>query len=879
MKLASRRPQGQRVGRENQSDDDDEDELSYEPEEIQHRRDPEYRFRVDKEIQQMRLQLTFEDIIQKYSRDFSNIGDEIDLLTGEIVVDRGHIRGMRNEKDMEGFGSDSNARKDSKTGKGADGEGVDFGLKRKTSAAVPQPSSTTVAVKHSTAMQPRHAIGSHSGDGKKLSSIGMAAMSPLAFEPLDLWGKDVAADPLWRAPELPIPRFKSSFAANLFADKYSIPVRDHTNSLWAPGGDRHQDDDAEEIQRLESRTRSLPLLRRAPKMTMKKLITAPLVGGSDEEDSILLGPKTLPPVFSSRVAEPKPPAPRPVKHISGKPSQPERWVEAERQPTTSKFQNFLPSPESSFDESENQISGVPVRKDKLSTPKATENQFFPREGREWFSQTLFVELRSSFLLNDSSYISFDDETGFPTPPASDCESASLSTRKSPNETRSFDVSAIATAAAQHQKSFSLSGRAEAAIVQPKKQEQPRTTIMATRNDPDPLYYFSDEERGYTKKRKRAFIGLVEPTLASTALVPLPADRPQKRGRLSGCRSSAAMESNTHHSEATHSHQSPVRRPVDPGQGSNPPIATTLESAGASIPSEITLKNAACDTTEAGPAIESGTIPPNPRPSHSSGGISTSHDMISNKVLLSEDAQPRAPQEATVLDQPASPEPLQLDDAASEVVHSVPNAQHLTTYHDGTKTVPVQGTLAARETPRVASIPISRNPGNTPPTPKLRLANPNSKKLRTPSTAKTPTKPRSSRTSPATPARRTSSATSTPKSTRTLISLVSEDELASSPQTPSKKKEMRPRKVIKPDFFTRIADEKKTTPGTRLGAPASAAASASAKARTLRRSWSTPIKLNSKKDLFYSPGGTLSACGENGKTCGGDFCMTCFGEGI
>ena len=41
-----------------------------------------------------RLKSTFESIFKKYGRDFEGIADEIDLETGEIVVDHGHVQGL-----------------------------------------------------------------------------------------------------------------------------------------------------------------------------------------------------------------------------------------------------------------------------------------------------------------------------------------------------------------------------------------------------------------------------------------------------------------------------------------------------------------------------------------------------------------------------------------------------------------------------------------------------------------------------------------------------------------------------------------------------------------------------------------------------------------
>ena len=48
----------------------------------------------------LRLKSTFENIFRKYEHDFTGIGDEVDLQTGEIVVNNGHIMDMRNEHDI-----------------------------------------------------------------------------------------------------------------------------------------------------------------------------------------------------------------------------------------------------------------------------------------------------------------------------------------------------------------------------------------------------------------------------------------------------------------------------------------------------------------------------------------------------------------------------------------------------------------------------------------------------------------------------------------------------------------------------------------------------------------------------------------------------------
>ena len=47
----------------------------------------------------LHLKSRFEAIFEKYGKDFSEVGDEIDLETGKIVVDKGHIQRMAHEQD------------------------------------------------------------------------------------------------------------------------------------------------------------------------------------------------------------------------------------------------------------------------------------------------------------------------------------------------------------------------------------------------------------------------------------------------------------------------------------------------------------------------------------------------------------------------------------------------------------------------------------------------------------------------------------------------------------------------------------------------------------------------------------------------------------
>ncbi|KAL4802984.1 centromere protein Scm3-domain-containing protein [Aspergillus unguis] len=58
----------------------------------------------------LRLKSIFEGIFEKYGRDFTDIGDEIDLKTGDILVNNGHISALERENDagdwLSGFNPD-----------------------------------------------------------------------------------------------------------------------------------------------------------------------------------------------------------------------------------------------------------------------------------------------------------------------------------------------------------------------------------------------------------------------------------------------------------------------------------------------------------------------------------------------------------------------------------------------------------------------------------------------------------------------------------------------------------------------------------------------------------------------------------------------------
>ncbi|KAH7001553.1 hypothetical protein EDB80DRAFT_810840 [Ilyonectria destructans] len=64
--------------------------------------DQGYQLAIKRAQADQKLHATMAHIIEKYSQNFDGIGDEIDMETGEIVVNNGHLRSMRHEGDLGG---------------------------------------------------------------------------------------------------------------------------------------------------------------------------------------------------------------------------------------------------------------------------------------------------------------------------------------------------------------------------------------------------------------------------------------------------------------------------------------------------------------------------------------------------------------------------------------------------------------------------------------------------------------------------------------------------------------------------------------------------------------------------------------------------------
>ncbi|RKU44581.1 hypothetical protein DL546_004690 [Coniochaeta pulveracea] len=75
------------------------DELFLEPDDVNAQRDPAVQLEQARAVATYKLKSRWEHIFEKYGRDFGDEGDEIDLATGEVVVDNGHIRSLEDADD------------------------------------------------------------------------------------------------------------------------------------------------------------------------------------------------------------------------------------------------------------------------------------------------------------------------------------------------------------------------------------------------------------------------------------------------------------------------------------------------------------------------------------------------------------------------------------------------------------------------------------------------------------------------------------------------------------------------------------------------------------------------------------------------------------
>ncbi|KAK4205379.1 hypothetical protein QBC40DRAFT_163067 [Triangularia verruculosa] len=183
-----------------------EDELLSLPSEINARRDPNLKLERSRQHAVFKLKSAFESIFERYGRDFEGVGDEIDLRTGRIVVNNGHIASLKGSELLEGGESEEEDEGEGDVGTREDArEGGEKGL---------EDGGGTESVIGQDPMLPQMMGFSGFGGWPGMMGGGPPGLSGTMFPgqmggfngwPMD-YGPPMnmpTSDPTWQAPALP----------------------------------------------------------------------------------------------------------------------------------------------------------------------------------------------------------------------------------------------------------------------------------------------------------------------------------------------------------------------------------------------------------------------------------------------------------------------------------------------------------------------------------------------------------------------------------------------------------------------------------------------------------------------------------------------------
>ncbi|KAH6650071.1 hypothetical protein F5144DRAFT_33283 [Chaetomium tenue] len=202
-------------------EDPEADELNERPEAVNARRDPAARLERSRAFAAFKLKSAFERIFEKYERDFTGVGDEIDLRTGEIVVDNGHVHSL---KDAE-LGGGEEEEEGEEEGDGVSEAGSLNEEERMVRGRVEKRLSRVGGeMLPSMAPQvgePPFVVGGWSSPtpmlgGPPLGFSGLMYPGQMSFGMPMQYGTPISmptTDPTWRTPELPSPFMRNALTS------------------------------------------------------------------------------------------------------------------------------------------------------------------------------------------------------------------------------------------------------------------------------------------------------------------------------------------------------------------------------------------------------------------------------------------------------------------------------------------------------------------------------------------------------------------------------------------------------------------------------------------------------------------------------------------
>ncbi|KAJ5124930.1 Centromere protein Scm3 N-terminal [Penicillium bovifimosum] len=201
-----------------------------------------------------RLKSLFEGIFAKYSHDFTDVGDEIDLATGDIVVDNGHLMGLRAEDDTGEHPRSWLLRGDLAGPEDSDADNDDDGSKGEEEdffSMTPTPPTGSPDLRQGAGSASREPQANTNGDDPldfvfTFKASGATGLSPVPKEPYFSRPINPIAitkpaskprDPLWDVPDLPqsfsTPTTETRKKNVSFTPTVKSPSPPGSGSIWA----------------------------------------------------------------------------------------------------------------------------------------------------------------------------------------------------------------------------------------------------------------------------------------------------------------------------------------------------------------------------------------------------------------------------------------------------------------------------------------------------------------------------------------------------------------------------------------------------------------------------------------------------------------------
>jgi hypothetical protein len=180
-------------------EEEDQDELSMTPIQFETLQDPMYQLDKGRAKAATRLKSTFEDIFEKYGKDFDGVDDVINLYTDEIEVDNGHVQSLEKRKD--GLTEDSLSSEE----EGRITRGKPSRSKKRSESKSLIPGNP---FKYNHTPQFRPSSDEFPGPRTYGPSSLTFPSSPFGanppFDSRRTLSGDSLVDPVWQAPELPV---------------------------------------------------------------------------------------------------------------------------------------------------------------------------------------------------------------------------------------------------------------------------------------------------------------------------------------------------------------------------------------------------------------------------------------------------------------------------------------------------------------------------------------------------------------------------------------------------------------------------------------------------------------------------------------------------